>query len=71
MPRYLVTTRRALRDSAPSALAAVEKEHGVDVVNGENPDMVTVEASEERAASLTDKLKETHNVEPEIRRSLH
>ena len=71
MPRYLVTTQRSLRGSAVTALAAVENEEGVHIVRGDDPDMVTIEMPEKRASSLADKLKDTHSVEPEVRRTLH
>jgi hypothetical protein len=71
MARYLVTTRRALRGSVQSALAAVSGEPGVVVLNSSDPDMVQVDASEEAATRLQGKLHDTHFVEPETRRSLH
>lgn len=71
MPRFLITTRRSLRGTANTALAAVENEEGVQVVRSDDPHMVTVEMPEERADSLADKLKDTHIVEPEVRRNLH
>jgi len=70
MPRYLVTTRRAQRDSSISARDAVMAEPGVKLVNSDDPNMVTIEASEDAASQLRAKLKDTHFVEPEIRRSL-
>jgi hypothetical protein len=71
MPRYLVTTRRKERNSAMSALDAVKTESGVKVVNSNNPESVTIEATEDAASRLRAKLNDTHFVEPEIRRSLH
>jgi hypothetical protein len=71
MPRYLVTTRRAVRDSAISALGAMEAEPGIAVVSSHDPHMVTIEASEDAARLLQEKLKDTHFVEPEVRRGLH
>lgn len=70
MPRYLVTTRRAKRGSVPSAAEAVKTEPGVKLVDAEDPDLVTIEASAESADQLRTKLRDTHFVEPEIRRSL-
>jgi hypothetical protein len=70
MPRYLVTTRRADRDPATSALAAVTGQPGITPVNTSDPQMVTIEATEEAANRLRLKLGNTHFVEPEIRRSL-
>jgi hypothetical protein len=70
MPRYIVATRRACRDSADTALAAVENQPGVEVISALDPHMVTIDASEDRAASLAEKLSDTHIVEPEIRREL-
>lgn len=71
MPRYLVTTRRTERDSAMSARDAVAAEPGITLVDSNDPEMVTIEASEDVASRLRDKLHQTHFVEPEIRRSLH
>jgi hypothetical protein len=70
MPRYLVTTHRADRDVASSAQDAIAGEPGIKVVSSIDPQMVTIEASDEAANRLRAKLKETHFVEPEIRRSL-
>jgi hypothetical protein len=71
MPRYLVTTQRAVRGIAATAKDAVGAESGVKLVNSEHPDMITIEASEQAAEALRQRLKDTHFVEPEIRRSLH
>jgi hypothetical protein len=65
-----VTTRRASLGSAPTAVDVVAEEPGVKIMNSSNPQLVTIEASEETAERLRDKLRETHFVEPEIRRSL-
>jgi len=70
MPRYLVTTRRIERGSAVTARGAVAAEPGVTLVNSEDPHMVTIDASEDTAIRLREKLKQTHFVEPEVRRSL-
>ena len=70
MPRYLVTTRRAERGSAASARDAVTAEPGIKLLSSNDPQMVTIEATEDAANKLRDKLKDTHFVEPEIRRSL-
>jgi len=70
MPRYLVTTRRGVRDTAMTARDAVLSEDGVTIVNGDDPHMVTIDASDARAAALASKLEGTHFVEPEIQRSL-
>lgn len=70
MPRYLVTTRRADRNSAVSARDAVMSESGIKLVSADDPQMVTIEASEDAASRLQAKLKDTHIVEPEIRRGL-
>ena len=53
-----------------SALQAVENEPGITIVNAENPQMVTIDATEDAASRLRDKLQNTYLVEPEIRRSL-
>ncbi len=71
MARYLVTTRRAERDSTISAADAVTGEPGITPVDMTDPHMVTVEATEEAANRLRLKLRDTHFVEPEIRHSLH
>jgi len=70
MARNLVTTRRAERGSATSAHDAVANQPGVALVNSNDPEMVTIEASEDAASRLKEKLKDTHFVEPEIRRGL-
>jgi hypothetical protein len=70
MPRFLVTTRRADRGSTVSARDAVGSETGIKVVNADNPDMVTIDASDEAADRLRSKFGDTHYIEPEIRRSL-
>jgi hypothetical protein len=41
MPRYLVTTRRAARGKAVSALEAVKAEPEVTLLSTENPESVT------------------------------
>jgi hypothetical protein len=64
-------TRRAERGSVMSARDAVEGEPGITVLHADNPDVVTIEASEEAAQRLRDTLRETHFVEPEVRRKLH
>jgi hypothetical protein len=71
MARYLVTTRRAERESTISAKDAVMDEPGITPVDTTDPQMVTIEATEEAANRLRLKLRDTHFVEPEIRRSLH
>jgi hypothetical protein len=70
MPRYLVTTRRHLRDTAISARDAIAADHDVKLVNGDDPHMVTIETTEKGAAALASKLDGTHYVELELRRSL-
>ena len=70
MPRYLITTLRAKRTSAISARDAVTAEPGIKLLSSNDPHMVTIEASEDTASRLQAKLKDTHLVEPEIRRGL-
>jgi len=53
-----------------TALDALEHEPGVEIINGMNPHMVTIDAAEDRAASIAGKLAETHIVESEVRRGL-
>ena len=71
MARYLVTTRRTERGSVLSARDALAAEPGVTLVNSDNPHMVTIDATEDVANRLRDKLHRTHFVEQEIRRSLN
>lgn len=71
MPRYVVTTRRAMRDATVSAKDAVLSHPGVELLAGDDPHTVTIEADERVADDLRTKLRDTHIVEPEIRRSLN
>jgi len=52
MPRYLVTTRRTERGSATSARDAVTDEPGIKLVSSNDPQMVTIEASDDAASRL-------------------
>ncbi len=70
MARYLVTTHRAVRHTAPSARDVVSAEPDVTVIDASDPHMVRIETSPERAEQLRQKLDATHSVEPEIRRRL-
>ena len=70
MPRYLVMNRRGLQEPAKDALDAVSREPGVSVIHSEDPRSVTIEADERVAERLRTTLRDTHYVEPEIRRSL-
>lgn len=70
MPRYLVTTKRALRGRVPSAAEAVRGAPDVQVVDAHNPDMVCIEASEATADKLKTRLESTHFVDPETRHRL-
>jgi len=49
----------------------VKDEPGITPVETSNPQMVTVEASEEAASRLRHKLRDTHYVELETRHKLH
>ncbi len=71
MPRYLVTTQRALRGRVPSAQEVVRDAPGVHVIDARNPEMVQIETSEETAAELKERLAATHFVDPETRHRLH
>ncbi|HTT60358.1 MAG TPA: hypothetical protein VMG35_00905 [Bryobacteraceae bacterium] len=73
MARYVVATRRDQRDSGDvaTALDAIRGEPGIQVVGAADPHMVTIEASDEDAGRLREKLAGTHFVEAEIRRGLH
>ena len=71
MPRYLVTTQRALRGRVPTAQEAVRDAPGVTVIDTRDPEMVCIEASEETATELKRKLAATHFVDPETRHGLH
>jgi hypothetical protein len=53
-----------------TALAAVENEPDVKIINGNDPQMVTIDIPDEGAALLAAKLTGTHIVEPEVRREL-
>lgn len=68
--RFLVTTRRSQSGSVVSARDACSAEPGVKLVQSDNPQMVTIEASEDAASRLKQKIGDTHFVEPEVRRSL-
>ena len=48
----------------------MKAEPGIKIVNADDPDLVTIDASAEAADQLRAKLRDTHFVEPEIRRSL-
>jgi hypothetical protein len=71
MPRFLVTTHRAIRSEALTACDAVKNEPGITLLSANDPESVTIEASEDAADRLRTKLRDTHFVEPEIRRGLH
>jgi hypothetical protein len=70
MGRYIVTTRRAARDFATSANDAVANVPGIELISADNPQMVTIEASEESANQLRNNLKDDYFVEPMISRSV-
>ena len=46
MPRYLVTTQRALRGRVPTARAMVSDLPNVEVIDAHDPEMVLIETSE-------------------------
>ena len=72
MVRYLVTRKRDLPESeSVSALDAVSSDPNVKVVTASNPNMITIETSEETANKLRETLATTHFVEAEVRRELH
>ena len=71
MPRFLVSTKRALRSTAPSAAEAVRSSPGITVVDERDPHMITIEAEEDAAAKLREELEDTHYVEPVTKRKLH
>ena len=68
--RYIITTHRNIRGSVASARDAVVADPRVKVVSADDPHTVTVEADQDAADELRAKLKDTHYVEPEIRRGL-
>lgn len=68
--RFIVSTRRAKLGEAPSAKDAVSDEPGVKLLAADNPNVVTIEASEDAVKQLREKLRETHFVEPVVQRSL-
>lgn len=72
LARYLVTRKRDLPESeSPSALDAVSSDPNVKVVASSNPNMITIETTEETADKLRQTLATTHFVEAEVRRDLH
>ena len=71
MARFLVTTPRALRGRVATAEEAVRDAAGVTLLDARNPDMVTIETTEEIAEELKRKLASTHFVDPETHHRLH
>jgi hypothetical protein len=71
MPRYLVTTRRALRGRVPSAHEVLRNSPDVHVIDAHDSEMVLIETSEENAKKLKEQLESTHFVDPETRHGLH
>jgi hypothetical protein len=72
LARYLVTMKRDLPESESlSALDAVSSDPNVKVVASSNPNMITIETTEETADKLRQTLATTHFVEAEVRRELH
>ena len=70
MARYLVMAHRSDKTPASSALEAVKGHPGVKVVDAADPHSVTIEATEEAADSLRQKLGKGFYVEAEVRRGL-
>ena len=71
MPRYLVTTQRALRGRVPTARAMVSDLPNVEVIDAHDPEMVLIETSEDSATELKERLAATHFVDPETRHGLN
>lgn len=71
MPRYLVTTQRALRGRVPTAKAVVSEVPNVEVIDAHDPEMVLIETTEDNAASLKERLAATHFVDRETRHGLN
>jgi len=75
LPRYVVTTRRHLADETETAPASardvVQGTPGVTVVTDSDPNTIVIDADKSTADQLTERIKDTHIVEPEIRRSLN
>jgi hypothetical protein len=71
VPRYLVTTQRALRGRVPSAREVVSDLPNVNVIDGRDSEMVLIETSEGSAENLKKRLAATHYVDPETRHGLH
>jgi len=75
LPRYVVTTRRHLANETEAAVASardvVQGTPGVTVVTDSDPNTVIIDADASIAHQLTERIKDTHIVEPEIRRSLN
>ena len=70
MAHYLITTERSQGGAVASALDSVRDVVGVTVIDGQNPDMVLVEMSDEVADELRRKLTGTYFVDPETRHGL-
>jgi len=71
VPRFLVTTQRALRGRVATAEEAVRDTAGVTLLDARNPDMVSIETTEEIAQELKRRLAATHFVDPETHHRLH
>jgi hypothetical protein len=70
MPRYLVVAKRHIPDAHLTPEDILNAEPGVTTIQADNPRMITIDASEDAADRLRLKLRDTHFVEPEVRRSL-
>lgn len=70
MPRYLVMNRRSADTHAVSARDAVAGQPGISIVTDANPELITIEASDDAATRLRQRIGRTHHVELEVRRGL-
>jgi hypothetical protein len=71
VPRYLVTTHRALRGRVASARDAVRDVPDVTIIDARDTNMIHIEASEAVADKLKEHLASTHFVDPETHHHLH
>ncbi|WP_046867110.1 hypothetical protein [Microvirga massiliensis] len=67
MPTYVVVTRREAQAGSKTAEENVREVPGVRIVSGSNPQLITVEASEEAAAEIERRFGNLLLIEPEIR----
>jgi hypothetical protein len=71
MPRYLVVKRRDAPATALTSQGALQNEPDVKLLDVRNPNMVLIEATEDKFADLKTRLQAHYYVEPELRRRMH